>query len=210
MQFRHAIEGGANSRPDIIFCNALWTAQALLEASRWYTKTAEVKKLLEKGAPVDWQNEVGQAPLHWASLSGNVGIVMLLIEHKADLNITDNQRNTPLILAVASLRYSTSDQNQMAIVRALVQAGADITTKGSLQMTAIEMAKRQGNDSVAEYLATKVRDAKRSRDEMELKRQQSLQKERKLASEQHSDIMFYLSINVCVASALIGWACYSR
>ena len=77
-------------------------------------------------------------------------------------------------------------------------------------MTAIEMAKRQGNDSVAEYLATKVRDAKQRRDKMELKRQQSLQKEKKLASEQHSDIMLYLSINVCVASALISWACYSR
>ena len=144
-----------------------------------------------------------------ASAYGKTDIVRLFIERKADLNIIDDWGNVPLTKA--------AENNHMEIVRALVEARADVTKRGSDDETAAQKAKDAGNDSIAEYLTTKMLEnsrkeqkAKQRRDEMELKRQQSLQKERKLASEQHSDIMLYLSINVCVASALIGWAFYSR
>ena len=107
-------------------------------------KTAEAKRLIAEGAPVDWQNESGQAPLHMASLDGNTEIVMLLLENKCNLNITDKTGYTPLIQAAY--------KNDMDTVRALVEAGCDITIRNKKGKTAAEIDKENGKHAIAEYL----------------------------------------------------------
>ena len=87
-----------------------------------YGRTAEAKRLIAEGAPVDWQDEYGYAPLHEASINGHTEIVMLLLENKCNLNVTDKYGYTPLILAAY--------YNKMDTVRALVEAGCDITIRG--------------------------------------------------------------------------------
>ena len=121
--------------------------QKLFNACRW-GKTAEAKRLIAEGAPVEWQDLDGRAPLHWASFNGHTEIVMLLLENKCKLSVTDNYGNTPLIYAA---KY-----NRMDNVRALVEAGCDITIRDYVSKTAAEKAKKHGHQAIAEYLANEA------------------------------------------------------
>ncbi len=92
------------------------------------------------------QNRNGRAPLHIASRDGQTEIVMLLLENKCNLNVTDNDGNTPFMYAAWN--------NKLDTVRALVEAGCDITIRGENNMTAAEWADQHGYNDIAEYLAT--------------------------------------------------------
>ena len=69
---------------------------------------------------------------------------MLLLENKCNLNVTTKLGDTPLIYAA---KY-----NHMDTVRALVEAGCDITIRGEKNKTAAEWAKQKGHPAIAEYL----------------------------------------------------------
>ena len=111
-------------------------------------KAAEAKRLIAKGAPVDWlDDEYGRAPLHVASINGHTEIVMLLLKNKCNLNVTDEFGDTPLI--------SAAKYNDMDTVRALVEAGCDITIRQE-NKTAAEWAKENGYHAIAEYLTNEA------------------------------------------------------
>ena len=107
---------------------------------------AEVKRLIAEGAPVDWQNESGWAPLHGASNHGHTEIVMLLIEHKCNINAIEEDAFTPLMYAAR--------KNHFEIVHRLVAAGADTSMRSHENKTAAEIARGCGHENIAEYLAT--------------------------------------------------------
>ena len=73
---------------------------------------------------------------------------MLLLENKCNPNITNKYGNTPLMEAAYN--------NKMDTVRALVEAGCDITIRGDGNMTAAEWAKQEGHDVLAEYLTNEA------------------------------------------------------
>ena len=78
-----------------------------------------VKVLLRAGAAVDaketWN---GQTALMWAAAAGHGPVVQALIDHRADIHARSNSGATPLLFAVR--------RGDMAAVRALVAAGADV------------------------------------------------------------------------------------
>ena len=111
-------------------------------------KTAEAKRLIAEGAPVDWQDGIGRAPLHWASQNGHMEIVMLLLEKKCNIDITDKLGNTPLFYAAVG--------DKMDTVRALVEAGCDITIRDNVNRTAVEVAKQRGHHATEEYLTNEA------------------------------------------------------
>lgn len=55
--------------------------------------------LLEQGADINCQDEDGHTPLIAAAKNGEIGVIELLIMHKADLTLYDNNGNTALHLA---------------------------------------------------------------------------------------------------------------
>lgn len=125
--------------------NALCVDQKLFEASV-DGQTAEARRLIAEGAPVDWQDVLGQASLHLASAKGHAETVMLLIEKKCNINITDKIGRTPLAVAAY--------HNKMAIVRILVKARCDITIRGKYNKTAAQQANEgKGTGPIAEYLS---------------------------------------------------------
>ena len=132
----------------------------------YHGKTADAKRLIGEGAPVDWQDGGGWTPLHWASLFGHTEIVMLLLQKKCKLNVTAKHRNTPLVLAVKN--------NQMDTVRALVEAGCDVTIHGTANRTAAEWAKWEGHHAIAEYLSHDIRFLPYADDESEPRRVQGI------------------------------------
>ena len=70
---------------------------------------------------------------------------MLLLENKCDINITDEYGYTPLTYAAHC--------NKMDNVRALVEAGCDITIRNNMRETAAVRARQKGYDAIAEYLS---------------------------------------------------------
>ena len=110
--------------------------------------TAEAKRLLDAGAPIDWTDDAGEAPLHHASWHKRLDTVMMLTKHKANLNITGNNGNTPLLYA--------AHQGEEKIVRALVKARGDPSIRGWGDKDAAVHAKEEGHDNIAEYLTPEV------------------------------------------------------
>ena len=148
-------------------------------------RAAEAKRLIAKGAPVDWQYGDGSAPLHMASNNGRTEIVMLLLENKCNLNVTDNDGNTPFMYAAWN--------NKMDTVRALVEAGCDITIRGFHNKTAAEKAKKRGNHAVAEYLTTGNEAGGSRSDERGRKKPRKNPAPRRLSAKQ-ADKLGYVSV----------------
>ena len=101
--------------------------------------------LLQRGARVDVVSAAGGTALHVAAATGERPVKMLL-RRRADPNAADPLGLTPLHLAAG---YS-----DVATVRALVEAGADVAAKDSMARTALDHALR-GNPrhpEVAAYL----------------------------------------------------------
>ena len=109
------------------------------------TKLAEY--VIARGAPVNWcKNRRGNVtPLHGASKHGNLNHVLLLIKSKANLNSASKwEKVTPLIQAA---RY-----NHLAVVRALVEAGAELTKSDTSGRTPACVALQRGHHTVFDYL----------------------------------------------------------
>ena len=73
---------------------------------------------------------------------------MLLHENQCKLNVTSKKGNTPLIEAAY--------YNQMDTVRALVEAGCDITIRNKKGKTAAESADYGRGGPIAEYLTNEA------------------------------------------------------
>ena len=87
--------------------------------------------------------------LHGASAAGSLTIVELLLRLGADPHATDEAGHTPLYCV--GNECSVTGGGHM--VRALVQAGADVNAHGGVkQCTPLHMAARRGNVEVAEAL----------------------------------------------------------
>lgn len=113
-------------------------------------KLWDIKRLVEDGAQIDFQRSFSNStPLHLTARHDCSDIAMLLIEKKCNINITDKLGRTPLMWAVG--------YKNMAVVRTLVEAGADITIRCEDDETAAEKAREEGHHAIAEYLDHAIR-----------------------------------------------------
>ena len=88
-----------------------------------------INDLILLGANLDWQDEkYGKTSLHWATQYwGNVEIVRMLIDAGADVNLKDNNGDTPLHIASSSL--------DLDLVLLLLNGGADPNVKDNSSRT---------------------------------------------------------------------------
>jgi ankyrin repeat protein len=91
-----------------------------------------VSDLIVLGANVDWQNEYGYTPLHWAAERNNLQIARMLIDARADLNVQLYNGSTALHLA--------TNRNNPEIARMLIDAGADLDIQDKWYGTALHEA----------------------------------------------------------------------
>lgn len=87
--------------------------------------------LLDMGADIDAKNDDGTTPLHFAILSGNPGGTGLLLDRGADVNAKTKKGISPIEAAVHV------DDRDIALVRRLVESGADINETGSRAMSPV-------------------------------------------------------------------------
>ncbi|XP_038676974.1 protein phosphatase 1 regulatory subunit 12B-like isoform X2 [Scyliorhinus canicula] len=113
--------------------------------------TEEVKRLLDRGADINYANVDGLTALHQACIDENLEMVKFLVEHCADTNQPDNEGWTPLH-AVASCGYINIAEyliNNGANVAAVNSEGeipSDIAEESAMKDLLQDEINRQGID----------------------------------------------------------------
>jgi ankyrin repeat protein len=119
---------------------------SILEQSIINRDFAAVQNILNAGqVNVNYQNKDGRSALHFAAAQDNNRIVLLLLQHGADINCTDFQGWTPLHAAV--------DTNAFDVVTTLLEHKADSSIENTENKKAQDYAK---NDIMKEVLQGKA------------------------------------------------------
>jgi ankyrin repeat protein len=97
----------------------------------------EVRRLVAEGGDVNGFDDLGKTPLHYAVEREHVEVARHLIEHGADVNARHEPSlgNTPLAEVAATCSH--------VIAKVLVDAGADPTIPGWMQLTALDRARKR-------------------------------------------------------------------
>lgn len=102
-----------------------------------------IRMLLEYGADINAQNDVGATPLHWATNHGLSEVICVLLEQGADPNISNNNDHaTPLHRAVQAGSSTT--------VRPFLEHGVDVDAVDKMGKTAL----RYAQDRMLEEIVT--------------------------------------------------------
>ncbi len=120
-----------------------------------YVKT--VRLLLIHGSSSSHKGFHGITALHEAAEYGQNIIVELLLEHNADPNVTDEEGNTPLMLAasrghVGGREWLCIGQEYVETIRLLLKHGATADQKGSRGRTALHDAATYGYHTIVDGL----------------------------------------------------------
>ena len=95
------------------------------------------------------RRSAGRTLLHFASGSGCLEIVTLLLRLGTDPNVVDGGEHTPLYCVANQCASETGPE----VVRALVRAGADVSACGGvMRATPLHMAARRGHVEIARAL----------------------------------------------------------
>ena len=137
-----------------------------------------VQLLIDAGADIAAKDGKGRSPLHKPSMSGHLDVLKTLVKAGADVSVTDNEGVTCLMLAsymghtetvrylvglkevdlkdvdstgCSALRHAVV-RNHPDVVEVLVDAGADIETRGSYGRSPLLAASQCGNLRVVKVL----------------------------------------------------------
>ncbi len=116
----------------------------LLKACQNGQKGVVMSFLKKDGINVNAVDEMGFAPLHYASKKGYRDIVKLLLDKEADVNLISNESVTPLHMAVNS--------GNKEVIKLLIDAGADINATDRGGRTALIYAVEAKKAEAARYL----------------------------------------------------------
>ncbi|MGA2878756.1 MAG: ankyrin repeat domain-containing protein [Bryobacteraceae bacterium] len=112
--------------------------------------SAFVRLLLKSGANPNSAVATGEPPLMTCAKSGSVDAVRMLIEYGAAVNAKEPAENQTALMWAAAERHPD-------VVKALIDAHADLTAHSKQGFTAIHFAARQGDlEGVKELLAAGV------------------------------------------------------
>src|SRR6266853_4577375 len=118
-----------------------WTP---LHAASAYGYAEFSRILIEQGADVTTQDNIGYTPLHLTSKNGHVEVACILVEHGADVIARDTTGNTPLHVAAS--------HGQVEVARFLVEHGADVTIPEDGGGTPLHVASVPGHIEVSRIL----------------------------------------------------------
>lgn len=104
--------------------------------------------LLKDGYPVDLASNVGTTALGYAAQRGHLRTVRLLLDSGSNVNLKNYFGSTPLLLAVCN-------NQDLAMVKYLMQRGAQLKDRDDLGTTPLMCASEHGNVSVVKFLLDK-------------------------------------------------------
>jgi ankyrin repeat protein len=105
-----------------------------------------------------WVNFDGQTPFIRAALSGDIEVMRLLVQHRADPNIATKQGSTALMAAaginwIPAQTYTRSEAEYVEAVKLCLERGADVNATNSIKLAAIHGAANRGWVSIIQILA---------------------------------------------------------
>lgn len=103
-----------------------------------------VRSLIKHGANVNQELSLGGSLLMKAVNIGNLEIIKALVDAKADLNVWDLNNYTPLMRVV--------ELGNTELVALFIEHGAKTTMRNSDGLTAMDIAKKSGNQQVIDVL----------------------------------------------------------
>jgi uncharacterized protein len=114
--------------------------------------------LLEITGSLEWVDFTGQTPFLTAALAGDITVMKLLLENKADPHIYTFEGTTPLMAAagvnwVVSQTYTESPENLLEAVKMCLDLGMDVNHANSMGITAVMGAANRGSDDIIRFLA---------------------------------------------------------
>ena len=111
-----------------------------------------VKFLRERGAKLDARDKVGFTALHEAADRGYAGVVEFLLGLGLEADPRcDDWKSTPLHYA-ASGAYATNEAPYLAVVRVLLDRGADVKAQGRDHQTPLHRAAEWGHPQILQAL----------------------------------------------------------
>jgi len=126
--------------------HSLWLAA-------YFGMTDVIKVILEQGTDVTTKTGYGETALHPATRCGSVSAVKALLAAGADINAPNESRNSPLSIAVSNTKAGQSNRSDYeAVVRLLLDEGAEVTAKYLDGFTALHKAVMKGNEAVVKLL----------------------------------------------------------
>ena len=118
---------------------------------------AVAKALLDKGADLESEDEIGWTPLSWVARNGHEAVVKLLLDKGADLESKDDIGQTPLSWAAGN--------GHEAVVKLLLDKGANLESEDTeYGRTPLSWAAENGHGPVAKLLVDRGADLE-SKDE---------------------------------------------
>jgi ankyrin repeat protein len=107
-----------------------------------------------------WVNPAGQTPFVRAALAGDVVVMRLLLDHRADPNIPTLAGATALMSAagigwVPRQTYTEPKESILEAVKLSVEHGADVNAVNSKGFTALHGAAYRGLDDIVQFLVQK-------------------------------------------------------
>jgi ankyrin repeat protein len=114
---------------------------------RWITRLGSLS----------WVDFTGQTPFLRAALAGDVKVMRLLVEHRADPNIPTFNGTTPL-MAAAGVNWTVSqtyDEGPQALLEAVKLAqslGNDVNATNDMGLQAMHGAANRGSDDIIRFL----------------------------------------------------------
>ena len=114
-------------------CPAMWADPAVFQV------------LIDAGADIETEDDMGRSPLHWSCYSGTLAVVKMLVEAGAGVCVADNKEATCLILA-ANFGHTET-------VRYLVGLkDVDVNHEQNIGHTALHWAIQEGHCDVMQVL----------------------------------------------------------
>lgn len=112
------------------------------------------------GGSLAWVDFTGETPFILASLSGDVDVMRLLLQHGADPKIQTNSSTNALMAAagvnwVVDQTYTEGEKSLLEAVKLCYELGLDVNAKNSMGLTAAMGAANRGSDAIIEFLVSK-------------------------------------------------------
>jgi cyclase len=105
----------------------------------------QLKVLVEEDPlTVNFKDEQGRTPLHWASRGVHIDVLEYLVENGADVNATDSDKVTPL--------HDLSYRGDVKAMEILIENGADVEAQDSSGMVPLMYASYAGHEEAAAAL----------------------------------------------------------
>ena len=109
---------------------------------------------------LEWVDFTGMTPFLYAARAGDVTVMRLLLEHKADPHISTFAGTTPLMAAaginwVFDQTYDEGPEKLLEAVKLCHELGMDVNAVNSMGLTALMGAANRGSDDIIRFLVEK-------------------------------------------------------